>query len=343
MNARRRRCCVAARRAQSGQSARCSSSRPALLAGEAPVDALREGQLRVLTRDDVLELVRERSARAEQQRLERGRREPHDRRDLAVRAPLELAHHDRLALRLRDALERAYELLELECLLVVLRVCDIRLQLDERGAGGRLAPPLPDEVVSDHREPARRFLGDLASLECPEGVDERRLRDVLGVGVIAQDRVRVAVHVADVLAVELVENRVCARACLSGGHASGLRMEKICDPCIPLTKSLQTSAQVSRPVRIFPCEGPRDARDPFTQSRSFRPGRPAGSCGRAGGGVRERSALGRGVPSRCAGGQAQRVAPWRRERRADIREHERVREEERLRSVPGITDERARG
>ena len=187
------------------------------------------------------------------------------------------------------------------------------------------------------------FLGGLAPLERAQRVHERRLRDVLGVGVIAQDRVRVAVHVADVLAVKLVENGVRARACLSGGHASGLTMEKIRDACIPFTKSLQRNAQVSRPICIFPCEGPRDARDPYTQRRSFRPGRPAGSCGRAGGDVRERSALGRGVPSSCAGGQAQRVAPWRRERRADIREHERVREEERLRSVPGITDERARG
>ena len=115
-------------------------------------------------------------------------------------------------------------------------------------------------------------------------------------------------------------------------------MEKIRDPCIPLTKSLQTNAQVSRPVRIFPGEGPRDARDPFTQRRSFTPGRPAGSCGRAGGRRPGTQRDGTRRREQRAGGQAQRVAPWRRERRADLHEHERVHEEERLRSVPGITD-----
>lgn len=119
-------------------------------------------------------------------------------------------------------------------------------------------------------------------------------------------------------------------------------MEKTPEACIPLTKSLQTNAQVPRLVCIYPSEGPRDARDPHTHRRSFTSGRPAGSCGRAGGDVPERSAWGGGASS-FPGGQAQRVASRRREQRADLLEHARVREEEPLRPVRVTGGEDARG
>ena len=91
----------------------------------------------------------------------------------------------------------------------------------------------------------------LASLERTQRVDERRLRDVLGVRVVAEHRVRVAIHVADVTTIEVVERGVIARLLDSVAAMDPLTMAETSGPCIPLTDSLQTSAQVPRPERIF--------------------------------------------------------------------------------------------
>src|SRR6185312_9495542 len=70
----------------------------ALLARETAVALLREGELRALARDEVLDLLRERPARAEEQRLESAGREPEKLCDLDIRPSLELAHDKGLAL-----------------------------------------------------------------------------------------------------------------------------------------------------------------------------------------------------------------------------------------------------
>ena len=190
---------------------------PAVLPREAAVELLRHRELGALTGDDVLELVREGAPGAEEQRLERRGGDPEQLRDLLVRAALELAHHERLALRGRDLLQSLDEAVELD-LLVRHPGRDVADELDLRRAGGRLAPPLADEVVGDREEPARRVPRVLPALERPQGVHEGRLRDVLGVGVVAEDRVGVAVDVADVSAVQVVQRGLGARALFGHRH-----------------------------------------------------------------------------------------------------------------------------
>ncbi len=195
---------------------------PPLLAREPTVELPRHRELRALTRDEILDLVRQRPARAEEQRLEGGRGEAEDLGDLGVRPPLELAEHERLALRGRDPLERAHELVELDVLLFGCHrhVLD---ELDLGGTGCCVAPPLPDDVLGDGDQPARCVARSLAALERAQRVHEGRLRDVLRVGVVAENRVRVAIDLADVVPVEVVERRPRARAGLSRRHVRASR------------------------------------------------------------------------------------------------------------------------
>ena len=74
-------------------------------------------------------------------------------------------------------------------------------------ARSRLLLPeaLLDRVARDREEPVRRLSRAHALLERAIGVQERRLRDVLGVGVVAEHRVRVAVDLRAVAPVEVVD------------------------------------------------------------------------------------------------------------------------------------------
>ena len=212
----------------------------AVLARETAVALLREGELRALARDEVLDLLGERPARAEKQGLESAGREPEKLCDLGVRPPLELAHDEGLALRRRDPLERADELVELDVLLAGPFVRHVVDELDHRRAIGRLAPALPDEVVRDREQPVGRLAWRLASLERSQRVHEGRLRDVLGVRVVAQDGVRVAVDVSDVLPVEVVQRGHCARAGFGCSHG--------------LAHDGEIPALWHPPYRVFTCE-----------------------------------------------------------------------------------------
>ena len=93
----------------------------ALLSAEPAVDGLRHGELRLGARELVLELLCERSSRAEEERLERGGRHAENLRDLAVRAALELAQDDRLPLLWRNLGQRSEELADTRCLVVLVR------------------------------------------------------------------------------------------------------------------------------------------------------------------------------------------------------------------------------
>ena len=177
----------------------------ALLPAEAAVGLLREGELGAVARDQVLELLGERAAGTEDQRLERGLRDVEDRRDLLVRASLHLPEDECFALRLRDSLQRTDEILDRRDVVVGLERGKVAVELDLARAGLLLAETLPNEVVRDRDQPVRRLARLLASLERAQRIDERRLGDVLGVGPVAEDGIDVAVDLRCVGAVELVQ------------------------------------------------------------------------------------------------------------------------------------------
>ena len=213
----------------------------AVLARETAVALLRERELRALTRDEVLDLLGERPARAEKQGLESA--------EVVSPSSSAISAYDRPSssrmtrasrCARRDPLERADELVELDVLLagpVVRHVVD---ELDHRRAIGRLAPALPDEVVRDREQPVGRLAWRLAALERSQRVHEGRLRDVLGVRVVAQDGVRVAVDVSDVLPVEVVQRGHCARAGFGCSHG--------------LAHDGEIPALWHPPYRVFTCE-----------------------------------------------------------------------------------------
>ena len=72
----------------------------------------------------------------------------------------------------------------------------------------RLAEALPADVVGDRDQPVLRVPRALAPLVRAIGVQERRLRHVLGVRGLPQHRERVAVDVADVPPVDPLEGPV---------------------------------------------------------------------------------------------------------------------------------------
>ena len=79
------------------------------------------------------------------------------------------------------------------------------VELDLLRAARRVAEALPADVVRDLDQPVVRAVRSLAALEGAVGAEERRLRDVFGVGLVVQDRERVAVDGMDVPLVELLE------------------------------------------------------------------------------------------------------------------------------------------
>ena len=178
---------------------------PAVLAREPPVELIREFELGAAARDGVLELFCERASGAEEERLECARREPEDLADLPVGPPFELPHHECLALALGDPLQRPDELLHRGPVVVGGLLGDIAVEHDLGRARLLLAEPLPHDVVRDRDQPVRRLARALAALEGAKGVDEGGLGDILGVGVVAEHGIGVAVHLSRMVPVEVVE------------------------------------------------------------------------------------------------------------------------------------------
>ena len=85
------------------------------------------------------------------------------------------------------------------------------VELDLVGTALRLAEALPADVVRDRDQPVLRVPRALAALVRAIGVQEGRLRHVLGVGRLPQDRERVAIDVTDVLPVDALERAVRAQ------------------------------------------------------------------------------------------------------------------------------------
>ena len=183
---------------------------PALRAREHAIGLLRERKLGLRARQLALELLAERPAPAEDQRLDRAHRQPHDLRDLGVGAALELAHHERGPLVERELAERALDVVGREAVLGLLdgQLRRVLEQRQLRGPALQLAEALAADVVRDRDQPVLRLLGPLAALERAIRVQERRLGDVLRVGPVVDDGEGVAVDVACVAAVDALERTV---------------------------------------------------------------------------------------------------------------------------------------
>ena len=119
--------------------------------------------------------------------------------DLAVRAAFQLTEDERLALVFGKSLERSDQLVDRRAAAVRrLPGGDVVIELHLDGTSLLLSEALADDVVGDRDQPVRRPARPLPAFEGAQGVDERRLGDVLGVGMVAEDGVRVAVDLARV-------------------------------------------------------------------------------------------------------------------------------------------------
>src|SRR5207248_3792414 len=190
----------------------------ALAARQAPVELARDRELGVVAGDSLLELLAERAAGAEDQRLDCAHGEAEDLGDLLVGAALELAHHERGALVEGEVAKRAADVLGADRVLFDVRLGELLVQLDLVRAALRLPEALPADVVGDRDEPVLGGARLLSALERAVGVHEGRLRDVLRVGLVAEDDERVAVDVTRVLFVEPLEGSVRALARQDGRH-----------------------------------------------------------------------------------------------------------------------------
>src|SRR5439155_3372680 len=169
--------------------------------------------------DPFLELLAEGATSAEDQRLDRAHGEAEDLGDLLVGAALELAHDERGALVEGEVAERTPDVLGGDRVLFDDRLGQLFVQLDLGGPALRLAEALAADVVRDRDQPVLRGARALTALEGAVGVEEGRLGDVLGVGLVAQDDERVAVDVACVFLVQALEGAVRALARQNWRHA----------------------------------------------------------------------------------------------------------------------------
>src|SRR3954471_9904948 len=192
--------------------AQVRAQRPLVLAREAAVELPRDRELGLVAGDPVLELLAQRAAGAEDQRLDRAHAQAEDLGDLLVAAALELAHHERRTLVEGEVAERAADVLGPDRVLLDDRLGELLLVDDLGRATLRLAEALAADVVRDRDQPVLRRARPLALLHRPVGVQEGRLRDVLGVRLVAQDDQRVPVDVAGMPAVEPLEGAVRAES-----------------------------------------------------------------------------------------------------------------------------------
>jgi hypothetical protein len=171
------------------------------------VQLFRDVELCFGARDRAFQLLAQRAPRTKDERLDRARGETQHLGDLGVRAPLDLAQDDRGTLVEGEMAERAANVLRRRPVLGGDLVRDVVVESEPHllraPCGG--AEPLQAHVVRDLDQPVERRARILAALERLVRVEERRLRDVLCVGAIAQHPVRVAVDVRRVPPVEALE------------------------------------------------------------------------------------------------------------------------------------------
>src|SRR5580765_7965905 len=141
--------------------------------------------------------------------LSRKHRDPDRVGDLGVRATFELAHDEGGALVERQSSERVQDALYVRP--IFFRHCNQLDVLLERNLLNPTARPRiarACNVVRDLDQPVLRLLHLDALAVCAVRIQERRLRDVLSVGRIAQKRERVVIDVLDVLPVERLEGLI---------------------------------------------------------------------------------------------------------------------------------------
>ena len=189
--------------------AQVGAQSPSLRARQSlPVEA-RERELGLLAGEPAFELLAERAAGAEDKGFDGTDGEVEDLGDLGVRASLELAHDERGALVEGEEAEGPADLTGGRDVVVLgRRGGEAFVELDLLRAARRVAEALPADVVRDLDQPVVRAIRALAALERAVGAEERRLGDVLRVGLVVQDRERVAVDGMDVPLVELLEGAV---------------------------------------------------------------------------------------------------------------------------------------
>src|SRR5919204_532896 len=200
-----------------------AETQPALVrAGQTPVELAGDGELGLAAGERRLQLLAQRAAGAKDQCLDGARRQLEDLGDLCIRAALELAHYERRTLVEGEMAERAADVLGARAFVFLRRadetVADVLVEGDLRRPARGLAKALPADVVRDRDQPVLRLLRPLPALEGTEGVEERRLSDVLRVRLVAHHRERVAIDVGDMPPVEPLEGAVRARALRQQGR-----------------------------------------------------------------------------------------------------------------------------
>ena len=168
----------------------------------------------------VAETGGERTARAEEQRLDRGLGELELLGDLLVREALPLAEQERATLLCRQALERLGKTDQLVGVRLrrgkdVLHRIEVAGRLDAATAERRALAGETD-VLGDLVEPRRLELGVDAALEAAEGIEERRLHRVLRLFLAAELVVAVGVDLAGVALVEVTGRVGFGRRALRG-------------------------------------------------------------------------------------------------------------------------------
>jgi hypothetical protein len=157
---------------------------------------------------DELELLGERTAGAEDECLDGRKRQPELERDLGVGAPLDLAEEDCLTLRVGEAQEGCMDVRRGRAVVLVQGEQELRVELDLLRPLATKPGAAADDVTGDGKEPGARLLRRIAAAHRPEGVQERSLRDVLGLIRIAHVAQHRPVYLAPVPTVDPLERAI---------------------------------------------------------------------------------------------------------------------------------------
>jgi len=176
--------------------------RLSLRAREAAVETARDRAFRLVAGQCSLEVLAQSASRFEHERLHVGRRQREYLRNLHIGAPLELAHDERRPLVEREVDERTSDLRRRRR---KVRAAERMVFVVGVGAGALAAGG-----VGEAEQPGADVARAVAASERAVCVDERALRDLLGLGRVAQHRERVPVDVGHPTAVETLECAVPA-------------------------------------------------------------------------------------------------------------------------------------
>src|SRR5262249_43491577 len=140
-----------------------------------------------------LELLAERLARSEDQRLDRSLAQLKRLGDLQIRATLELAQRERRPLGEREGGERPADVISPEALSVILGGGQPGVERDLGRTACRRAEALTADVVRDRDQPVQRLRRKRARAVRTVGVEERGLGDVLRIRAVRKDGERIPV------------------------------------------------------------------------------------------------------------------------------------------------------